>query len=103
MIVIWFCLISVLFTNIPLAFTFDLRKVYDEKLVEVKIPRKELKELFLLYNIHFLFNEDIYTQFNCVAMGSPLSPFMTGIFMVELEIYWFQRFLTNVNFGGDIR
>ena len=67
-----------LFTNVPLEFTIDviLRKVYDEKLVDVKIPRKEMKELLLLCtkSVHFTFNGDIYQQLDGVAMGSPLGP-----------------------------
>ena len=35
--------------------------------------------------MHFSYNGDIYTQADGVAMGSPLSPVLAGIFMVELE------------------
>ena len=81
--------VTSLFTNVPLEFTIDviLRKVYDEKLVDVKIPRKEMKELLLLCtkSVHFTFNGDIYQQLDGVAMGSPLGPVIAGIFMVELE------------------
>ena len=35
--------------------------------------------------MHFSYNEDIYTQADGMTMGSPLSPGLAGIFMVELE------------------
>ena len=46
-----------------------------------------MKDLLLLCtkNVHFSFNNDIYTQTDGVAMGSPLGPVLAGIFMVELE------------------
>ena len=81
--------VTSLFTNVPLELTIDviLWKVYDEKLVDVKIPRKEMKDLLLLCtkNIHFTFNVDIYKQLDGVAMGSPLGSVIAGIFMVRLE------------------
>ena len=36
-------------------------------------------------NVHFSYSRVIYTQVDCVAMGSPLGPALEGIFMVELE------------------
>ena len=36
-------------------------------------------------NVHFTFNEEIYKQMDSVTMGSPLSPVLADIFMVELE------------------
>ena len=46
-----------------------------------------MKELLLLCtkNAHFTFNNEIYQQCDGVAMGPPLGPVITGIFMVELE------------------
>ena len=46
-----------------------------------------MRDLLLLCtkNVHFSYNGDIYTQADGVAMGSPLSPVLAGIFMVELE------------------
>ena len=46
-----------------------------------------MRDLLLLCtkNMHFSYNEDIYTQTDGVAMGSPLSPVLAGIFMAELE------------------
>ena len=36
-------------------------------------------------DVHFNFNETKYVQKNRVAMGSPLTPVLACIFMVELE------------------
>ena len=81
--------VTSLFTNVPLEFTMDLilRKVYEEKLVETDIPKKEMKELLLLFtkNLYFEFNGEMFQQLDGVAMGSPLGLVIAGIFMVELE------------------
>ena len=46
-----------------------------------------MRELILLCtkNVHFMFNGEMFTQVDGVAMGSPLAPILAGIFMVELE------------------
>ena len=46
-----------------------------------------MKKLLLLCtkNVHFTFNNKIYQQCDGVAIGFPLGPVITGIFMVELE------------------
>ena len=56
-------------------------------MVTMKLSKKEMKELLLLCtkNTHFTFNNEIYQQCDGVAMGPPLGPVITGIFMVELE------------------
>ena len=36
-------------------------------------------------NVHFIFNNKIYTQKEDVAMGSLLGPVVANVFMVELE------------------
>ena len=81
--------VTSLFTNVSLEFTMDLilRKVYEEKLVETDIPKKEMKELLLLCtkNLYFEFNGEMFQQLDGVAMGSPLVLVIAGIFMVELE------------------
>ena len=78
-----------LFTNVPLDFTIDviLKRIYDENEVNTNIPKQQMRDLLLLCtkNVHFSYNEDIYTQTDGVAMGSPLGPVLAGIFMVELE------------------
>ena len=36
-------------------------------------------------NVHFTFNEEVYKQADGVAMGLPLGPVVSNIFMAELE------------------
>ena len=36
-------------------------------------------------NVHFTYDNKVYQQNDGVAMGSPLGPVLSGIFMVELE------------------
>ena len=78
-----------LFTNVPLDQTIDiiLRKVYDEKKIDTKIKRKDMKRLLLLCTkgVAFSFNGDLYTQVEGVMMGSPLGALFANIFMAELE------------------
>ena len=48
------------------------------------MPKQQMRDLSLCTtNVHFSYNSNIYTQTNGVAMGSPLGPVLTGIFMVE--------------------
>ena len=65
-----------LFTNVPLNKTIDiiLRHIYDDKELQTKIPRKDLKELFILCtkHVYFTFNNETYIQTDGVAMCSPL-------------------------------
>ena len=80
---------TLLFTNVPLGFTIDviLKLIYDENEVNTNTPKQQMRDLLLLCtkNVQFSYNGDIYTQIDRVAMGSPLDPVLTGIFMVELE------------------
>ena len=36
-------------------------------------------------NVYYISNEEVYKQFDGVAMGSPLGPVFADIFMIELE------------------
>ena len=46
-----------------------------------------MKQLLTLStkNVHFTYNKTAYQQNDGVAMGSPLGPVLSGIFMVEFE------------------
>ena len=81
--------VTSLFTNVPLDFTINtiLKRIYDQNEINTGITKQQMKELLLLCtkNVHFTYNNNIYTQTDGVAMGSPLGPVLAGIFMVELE------------------
>ena len=80
-----------LFTNVPLDYTIDLilKQVYEEKLIETKFKKMQLRELLNMCTkeMHFAFNEEMYKQIDGVAMGSPLGPVIANIFMVHLETH----------------
>ena len=81
--------VTSLFTNVPLDHTISiiLKRIYDQREPETKISRKEMKDLLLLChkNVHFSYDNKLYSQKDGVAMGSPLGPVIVGIFMVDLE------------------
>ena len=81
--------VSSLFTMVPLDFTIylTLKRIYGDKEIETKISRKDMKNLLSICtkNVHFTFGNNIYQQKDGAAMGSPLGPVLTGIFMVHLE------------------
>ena len=78
-----------LFTNVPLDRTIDiiLKRIYNKHERTTNIGRKEMKDLITLCtkNVLFTFNNEIYQQRDCVAMGSPLGQVLAGIIVVELE------------------
>ena len=78
-----------LFTNVPRDRLTDivLRRIYDKHELQTSITRSEMKELLILCtkNVHFTFDNVIKVQKDGVAMGSPLGPVLSDIFMIELE------------------
>ena len=78
-----------LFTSIPLNKTIKitLERINDWKEVDTDIPKAIMKEMLLLStkDVYFLFEDDIYQKADVIAVGSPLSPILNFIFMVELE------------------
>ena len=78
-----------LFTNVPLDTNIDiiLKGIYDNNEINTSITKKEMKELILLCTkgVHFTFDGKTYVQTNGVAMGSPLGPVLSGMFMDKLE------------------
>ena len=87
--------VSSLFTNIPLEETLDLAvKLILENNSELKITRKELKELFVFSTskTNFIFDGVIYDQIDGIAMGSPLAPTLANLFMGYNEGKWLSEF-----------
>ena len=78
-----------LFINVSLDRRIDivLRRIYDKHELQTSITRSEMKELLILCtkNVHFTFDNVIKVQNDGVAMGSPLGPVLSDIFMIELE------------------
>ena len=78
-----------LFTNVPLEKTIEitLKKIYKRQEINTSISKKEMKQLLTLCtkNVHFTYDNKVYQQNDGVAMGSPLGPVLSGIFMVKLE------------------
>ena len=81
--------VASLFSNVPLDFTIRviLKKVYEDKVINTKLKKEQLKELLELCTkrLHFSFNGEMFQQSDGVAMGSPLGPVIANIFMSELE------------------
>ena len=78
-----------LFSNVPLqkAIKVTLERIYEHKEINTSIRKKEMKQLLALLtkNVHFTYDNTVYQQNDGVAIGSPLRPVLSGIFVVELE------------------
>ena len=91
--------VMILFTNVPLEETINLTiNLLFEAKPDLKISRKNLQKLFQFATIqtNFLFNGNMYDQFNGVAMGLSLAPVLANIFMGYHEKEW----IRNYNYGG---
>ena len=80
--------VSSLFTNVPLLETINFICDHIDSLhIDFPLPTSALKELLLrcTFNIQFMFNGSLYQQTDGVAMGSPLGPLLSDIFMGSLE------------------
>lgn len=79
--------VKLLFTNVPLDTTVNViaRHNYEEKInwnTSVKIQKTWI---FYAKNIHFInFDNEIYSQADDAAMGSPLGSIFAGTIMVQL-------------------
>ena len=64
-----------------------MKRIYDQGELETKTSRKEMKDFLLLWtkNVHFSYDDKLYSQKDGVAKGSPLGPVIAGTFMVVLE------------------
>ena len=78
-----------IFTNVPLDRTIDiiLRRIYDKHELQASIRRSKIKELLILCtkNAHLTFDNIIKVINNGVALGSPLVPVLSDIFIIESE------------------
>ena len=85
--------VTSLFTNIPLDETINiildlLFTNENDKFHNFSKPQfKKLLDMAVKENI-FLFNEELFTQTDGVAMGSPLGPTLANIFMSYYEDKW---------------
>ena len=89
--ILFFYDVTSLFTNIPLQESIDIaiNLIFNHN-PNLNVTRKELKKLFLLATSqsHFSFNSKFYNQIDGVAMGSPLDPVLSNIFMGFHESKW---------------
>ena len=84
-----------LFTNIPLEECIDLAVKYiSDGNPDLKLNSTELKSLFSIATAqtHFLFKGSFYDQIDGVAMGSPLAPVLSNLFMGHHEKSWLENF-----------
>ncbi|XP_068697607.1 uncharacterized protein [Montipora foliosa] len=84
-----------LFTNIPLEECIDLAVKYiSDGDPDIKLSNTELKSLFSVATVqtHFLFKGSFYDQIDGVAMGYPLAPVLSNLFMGHHEKLWLENF-----------
>ena len=74
-----------LFTYVPLGKTIEitLERIYERKGINTSISKKDMKQLLTLCtkNMHFTYHDTVYELNDEVAMGSPLGPVLSGLFM----------------------
>ena len=76
-----------LFTNVPLDEVINICADTLYKLDKSSISKKNFIKLlkFSTSGVHFIFNSQVYSQHNGIAMGSPLGPTLSNIFMGFIE------------------
>ena len=87
--------VNSLFTNIPLKETIKLAvDLIKTSYPNLKISSDNLTKLFKFATCetHFFFNRKFYSQIDGVAMGSPLAPVLTNLFMGHNEKLWIEKF-----------
>jgi len=86
-----------LFTSVPLDYTISaiINDIYKKQQIQKTIPKNKMINLLNLCTkqVHFTFNDIIYTQRDSVAMGSALGPIIANIFMTKLK----QRVILKLN------
>ena len=84
--------VTSLFTNIPLDETISIicEHIEEEVLDRLNILRNDLAVLLqhAVKDNLFLFDENLYTQIDGVAMGSPLGPTFANAFLCHHETRW---------------
>ena len=90
--------VSSLFTNIPLSEAIDIAvDLIFENAPDIKFTKPELQQLSRIATCetHFTFNGSIYDPTDGVAVGSPLAPVPSNLFMGFHEQKWTEE-ATNV-------
>ena len=84
-----------LFTNIPLNETINIiiEKLFSENQTIDNLNKDHLKCLLTLATkeSYFLFDGELYQQVDGVAMGCPLIPTLTNIFLCHYEVIWLRN------------
>ena len=84
--------VDCLFTTIPLDEAIDIciDSLYNDDENTPKIPKDVFRNLLTVATkeLFFKFNNKFYKQIHGVAMGSPLGPALTNIFMCSFENKW---------------
>ena len=83
--------ISALFTNVPVRETVNMiRDLVSSHNISLDIPIDELCDLILLCvdHVQFSFNNRLFFQEDGIAMGSPLGPILSNIFVGYLEHFY---------------
>ena len=82
-----------LFTNIPLEETINIctKLLYNNEDFIEGINKSEFKNLLSTQESYFIFNNVLYKQKDSVAMGSPLGPTITNVFLSFYEIKWLEQ------------
>ena len=92
--------VASLFTNIPLKESIDLTVSYiTEGNTKLKFSKVELLKMFSIATsqTHFLFNGKVFDQMDGVAMGSPLAPVLTNLFLRRHENTWLKNYQDHSN------
>ena len=86
--------VTSLFTNIPLEETINIpTDTIFQNYPNVKFTGKELQKLFKIATseTHFIFNNEMYDQIDCVSVGSLLAPILANLFMGYHEKDWIEK------------
>ena len=79
--------------------SINLKQIYDQREVETKTLRKEMKDLLLLCtkNVHCSYDNKLQSQKDGVSIGSTLGPVIVGIFMIDLKMNLLPKLSAHMN------